>query len=82
MPQTVHLAHDYVAWHETLMETRSADHRSDWEQLTPRLRTFGPGELKVSDPSDICGTMVGKPVMVMAWNILVARRLLQLGRAP
>lgn len=70
MPQTLHLEHDYVAWHDTVLETRADDHRDDWETVVPRLKTFPPGELKISDPSDVCGTMVGKGLMVMAWNIL------------
>jgi radical SAM superfamily enzyme YgiQ (UPF0313 family) len=70
MPHTVHLEHDYVAWHNAALETRAGAHRDDWELHAPRLRSFPPGELKVSDPNDICGTLVGKPLMVVAWNIL------------
>jgi hypothetical protein len=70
MPQTLYMDHDYAAWHDSLLKIRSNEHRDDWEQFVPKLATFPPGELKVSDPNDICGTMVGKPIMVMAWNIL------------
>ncbi len=69
LPQTLHLAHDYVAWHDAVLDARHS-HRDDWERFAPRLETFGPGELKVSDPNNICGTMIGKPLMVMTWNIL------------
>ncbi len=69
MPETLHLSHDYVAWHDAVLEARTTD-RDHWERLAPRLGTFGPGELKISDPSDACGTMVGKALMVMAWNIV------------
>jgi radical SAM superfamily enzyme YgiQ (UPF0313 family) len=70
MPQTVHIDHDYVAWYNTLLETRSGEHRDDWEHHAPRLVTFPPGEIKISDPKDICGTLVGKPRSVVAWSIL------------
>ncbi len=69
MPQTLHLAHDYVAWHDAMLTARS-EHRDDWDQYTPRLATFPPGEIKISDPGDVCGTMVGKSIVVMAWSIL------------
>jgi radical SAM superfamily enzyme YgiQ (UPF0313 family) len=69
LPQTLHLQHDYVAWHEALLDARHW-HRDAWEQYAPRLGDYPPGELKVSDPNDVCGTMVGKPLMVMTWNIL------------
>jgi radical SAM superfamily enzyme YgiQ (UPF0313 family) len=69
LPQTLRLAHDYVAWHESMLEARRS-FRDDWERYVPRLREFPPGELEVDDPHDICGTMVGKPLMVMAWNVL------------
>jgi radical SAM superfamily enzyme YgiQ (UPF0313 family) len=68
MPQTVHLAHDYVAWYTTVLEARGA-HRNDWESVAPRLSSFPPGELKVSDPDDVCNTRVGKPLGVLVWNI-------------
>jgi hypothetical protein len=70
MPQTLEMAHDYHAWHDAMLRIRSDDHRDDWELTAPRLASFPPGEMKISDPNDICGTMVGKPLMVMAWNIL------------
>jgi radical SAM superfamily enzyme YgiQ (UPF0313 family) len=70
MPQTLHLRHDYAAWHQAALDTRSNDHREDWEQHAPRLETFAPGEIKVSDPNDICGQLVGKPLKVLAWNIV------------
>jgi radical SAM superfamily enzyme YgiQ (UPF0313 family) len=69
MPTTVELPHDYAAWHARVLEARRDD-RDHWEQHVPRLASFGPGELKVSDPSDVCRTMVGKSIIVMAWNIL------------
>jgi radical SAM superfamily enzyme YgiQ (UPF0313 family) len=68
MPQTVHLAHDYAAWYTTVLEVRGAS-RADWEHSAPRLASFPPGELKVSDPDDVCNTRVGKPLGVLAWNI-------------
>lgn len=70
MPQTVCVAHDYVAWHDALLKIRADDHRDDWEHFVPRLHTYPPGVINISDPSDICGTRVGKPMMVTAWNIL------------
>ena len=70
MPQTLELPHDYVAWYEAVLESRSGDHRHDWERVAPHLCDFPPGSLEVSDPNDVCGTMVGKPIAVMAWNIL------------
>jgi radical SAM superfamily enzyme YgiQ (UPF0313 family) len=70
MPQTVHLRHDYVAWHHAVLGARADGHLEDWENVAPRLHTFGPGEIKISDPNDVCGTMVGKPMMTLAWKIL------------
>ena len=70
MPEALHLVHDFVAWHRAVLETRDDGHREDWEAHAPRLHTFPPGELKVSDPHDICGTSVGKPLNVLVWNLL------------
>jgi radical SAM superfamily enzyme YgiQ (UPF0313 family) len=70
MPQILTLPHDFVAWHEAALETRSDSHHEDWEQFAPRLHTFPAGEIKVSDPNDICHTLVGKPLMAVAWNVL------------
>jgi hypothetical protein len=70
MPHALHLAHDFVAWHHTVLEVRDDGHRDDWETVAPRLHTLGPGELKVSDPHDVCGTSVGKPLNVLVWNLL------------
>jgi hypothetical protein len=70
MPQSLQLTHDYVAWHEAALESRSGAHHDDWETVAPRLRDFPPGEMVISDPHDVCGTMVGKPIIVMTWNIL------------
>lgn len=69
LPVTLDLPHDYLAWHAALLETRAGGHRDDWEHFTPRLRTFGPGQITISDPSDICGTLVGKALMEMVWII-------------
>lgn len=70
MPQSLQLPHDYVAWYEAALESRSGAHHDDWETVAPRLRDFPPGEMVVSDPHDVCGTMVGKPIILMTWNIL------------
>jgi radical SAM superfamily enzyme YgiQ (UPF0313 family) len=69
MPQTVHLQHDYAAWYAAVFEARSGERRNEWERDAPRLRDYPPGELKVSDPHDVCGTLVGKQRQVLAWNI-------------
>jgi hypothetical protein len=69
LPVTIELPHDYVAWHTAMLEIRADDHGDDWEQFAPRLRSFGPGQITVSDPSDICGTMVGKALLEMVWTI-------------
>jgi hypothetical protein len=70
MPQTLHLAHDYAAWYSGVLQTRAEDHREDWERFGPRLGTFPAAEIKIEDPNDVCRSMVGKPMMVMAWSIL------------
>jgi radical SAM superfamily enzyme YgiQ (UPF0313 family) len=69
MPVTLDLPHDYVAWYTAVLEIRSNGHRDDWERFAPRLHTFGPGRITIGDPKDLCGTMVGKAIMVMAWTI-------------
>ena len=69
MPVTLDLPHDYVAWYTTALDIRSKGHRDDWERFAPRLHTFGPGRITIGDPKNLCGTMVGKPLMAMAWTI-------------
>jgi hypothetical protein len=70
MPQALELAHDYAAWHAAVVATRSDNHRDDWHQFAPRLRSFAPGTLEVNDRHNICRTLVGKPMIVLAWNIV------------
>jgi hypothetical protein len=61
-PLTIALAHDYAAWQDALLAARESGHREDWERAVPRLATYGPADLTISDPNDICTTDVGKPM--------------------
>jgi hypothetical protein len=62
MPQTIELAHDYAAWHQTMVETRDAGHHADWESIVPPLRDFAPGSFAVDDPDRLCEFGVGSAI--------------------
>jgi hypothetical protein len=68
-PVRIELAHDFVAWQNTLLAAREHGHRDDWETVVPHLSSYGPGELTVSDPNDICHTDVGKPMGILGFAL-------------
>ncbi|NLD75096.1 MAG: radical SAM protein [Acidimicrobiales bacterium] len=73
-PQTMEAAHDIAAWHLARVAACEAGHLEDWEQRVPPLRSFGPGQLAVYDPEDICRTAMGGDVTTFgisltAWDI-------------
>jgi hypothetical protein len=70
LPQRFQLEHDYVAWLDAALESRAEGHHDDWERFAPRLGSFPPGEIEIRDPNDICGTLVGKPIKQLLWNIV------------
>ena len=51
-----------------MLAAREEGNRDDWEKHTPRLREFGPGELVIEDPDDICGRDIGKHRFVLDLN--------------
>jgi hypothetical protein len=53
-PDRLELPHDYAAWHATMVEAKDGGQRDNWTDLVPRLRSFGPGELVVDDPNQVC----------------------------
>jgi radical SAM superfamily enzyme YgiQ (UPF0313 family) len=68
-PIVLTLDHDYVAWQDRLLAAREDGHRADWEQVIPPLGDYGPAELKISDPNDICQTDVGKHMGVLGLTL-------------
>jgi radical SAM superfamily enzyme YgiQ (UPF0313 family) len=52
-PDARALAHDFAAWHSAMLDAKHEGHLHDWEDVIPRLRTFGPGELVVEDPRNV-----------------------------
>ena len=68
-PLTIGLAHDFVAWQDALLSARENGHRDDWEIVVPRLGTYPPTELTISDPNDICSTDVGKPMGMLGMSL-------------
>ena len=58
-PETIELEHDYVSWFSLVVEAKEQGHRDDWTQLVPPLRSFGPGTLRVDDPSGSARRNIG-----------------------
>jgi hypothetical protein len=48
-PQFLELAHDYPAWAELVVAAKE-EHRLDWPQYVPDLRSMGPTTMSVDDP--------------------------------
>jgi hypothetical protein len=61
-PVRLALPHDYVGWHHAMMAAKDGGHLHDWRDVVPPLRTFGPGELVIEDPFDICVFAVGHSI--------------------
>jgi hypothetical protein len=61
-PEVLSLEHDFAAWQDQLFDARENGHRDDWETVVPRLASYPPAELEISDPNEICRTDVGKPM--------------------
>jgi hypothetical protein len=58
-PETLHLPHDYEAWHADIRRARQTVPEGEWVDEVPPLRTVGPGELVVRDDTDSCGRVIG-----------------------
>jgi hypothetical protein len=53
-PDKHELKHDYVAWHEAMLDAKYDGHLDDWPTVIPPLRSFPPGVLSVEDPRNVC----------------------------
>ncbi|MFT4517921.1 MAG: radical SAM superfamily enzyme YgiQ (UPF0313 family) [Halioglobus sp.] len=58
-PQRVELEADVVAWHNAIIAEKEAGNRRGWDEVVPRLETFGPGSLTVDDPMGLTETALG-----------------------
>ncbi|MEM7142617.1 MAG: radical SAM protein [Actinomycetota bacterium] len=67
-PTIVDLEHDFSAWIETLTAAKLDGHGTDWPQIVPRLSTYGPGRLEVTDPTDVCGSALGQGSAIAAYK--------------
>jgi hypothetical protein len=67
-PEVQRLEHDFSAWQAVVLATREEGNRDDWEKHTPRLCEFGPAEMVLHDPDDICGRDTGKHRFVLDLN--------------
>ena len=61
-PYRIALAHDYVAWHQAMVAAKDRGEREQWHQRVPRLHTYGPGTLEITDPNQVCTTALGSPL--------------------
>ena len=68
-PHTIDLPHDFVSWQDGVLAAREGGHRDDWELVVPRLGSFPPSSLTISDPNDICHADVGKPMGALAFAL-------------
>ena len=59
-PDVQKLEHDFASWQAVVLAAREEGHREDWEKHVPRLSDFGPAEMVLDDPDDICGHDIGK----------------------
>ncbi|MDH4168236.1 MAG: radical SAM protein [Acidimicrobiia bacterium] len=74
-PHHLELAHDYVAWHQAVLDVRTNGHHDDWHELVPPLREYPSGELDVEDPDDVCRTALGQHMDMflqrhVAWELV------------
>jgi hypothetical protein len=68
-PESVPLAHDYMAWHAALIAAKDARHHNDWPAIVPPLRSFPPATLTVKDPYDVCALGMGQNIDSSVWNV-------------
>jgi radical SAM superfamily enzyme YgiQ (UPF0313 family) len=61
-PQILELAHDYPAWAERVV-TAKEEHRLDWPDHVPDLRTLGPATMAVEDPQGATTANLGVGVL-------------------
>ena len=52
LPVTLHLAHDYTAWYQAMIEVKESPARDEWTRIVPRLGELPPGTFTISDPDD------------------------------
>jgi hypothetical protein len=53
-PDKCELPHDFVAWHEAMLDAKYSGHLDDWPTVVPPLRSFPPGAISVEDPRNVC----------------------------
>jgi radical SAM superfamily enzyme YgiQ (UPF0313 family) len=58
-PETLHLPHDYLAWHASVRAARQVVPEGEWIDEVPPLRALGPGELVIRDDTDSCSRVIG-----------------------
>lgn len=58
-PETLHLPHDYAAWHAGLRASRKLVPEGMWVDHIEPLRSFGPGTLEIDDSTNACGRVIG-----------------------
>ena len=58
-PEVVTLSHDVVEWNRAMLTAKGHGHRTDWQDVVPRLAEYGPGEFIVDDPDHIVDTSIG-----------------------
>jgi radical SAM superfamily enzyme YgiQ (UPF0313 family) len=61
-PVTVPLDHDYVAWHQLVLEAKEDGHLGDWPTVVPQLRDLAPGSITVDDPAAVCEVTIGQSI--------------------
>jgi len=52
-PDQIELAHDYGAWHRTMLIAKRDGSALDWQTQVPRLEEFGPAAFEVDDPQQV-----------------------------
>jgi radical SAM superfamily enzyme YgiQ (UPF0313 family) len=67
-PHTVVLEHDFVAWHQAMIEAKESGHLDDWTEHVPPLRSYGPGTLVVDDPRSVCTHEMGRRADSNPWD--------------
>jgi len=58
-PQSVELDHDVVAWAHLIQAAKAAGHLEDWQDVVPKLRTYGPVDFEVADPDGVADSFIG-----------------------
>jgi hypothetical protein len=69
-PEVHRLDHDYVTWFQAMTQAKEAG--GSWTDLVDPLGSYGPADLELDDPDDVCGLRIGAVLdnyLDVAWEV-------------